>query len=76
MVTICNLTFPAIGVIMNSQRTEERKKMTVEDLIIKLLEFPMNAEVVKTYSVSDDDGEEWTMEDEPVPYLFQGKVEL
>lgn len=50
--------------------------MTVEDLIIKLLKFPLDAEVVKTYSVSDDDGEEWTIEDEPVVYFFQGKVEL
>lgn len=50
--------------------------MTVEDLIIKLLEFPLDAKVIKTYSVPDDEGEEWTVEDEPFPFFFQGKVEL
>ena len=50
--------------------------MTVEDLIIKLLEFPLSAEVVKTYSISDEDGEEWTMEDEPILHFFRERVEL
>lgn len=43
--------------------------MTVQELITILLEMPMDAEVLKSYSVGDEDGEEWTVEDSPCVYL-------
>lgn len=53
--------------------------MTVEELIEKLMEFPLDAEVVKAYSVPYEDGdgywEEYTEEVEPCPSLVEeGKV--
>jgi len=51
---------------------------TVAQLIEELQEMPMNAPVYVTYTMCDDDGEEWTIEDEPPkPYLsIFGKVLL
>lgn len=48
-------------------------KMTVQELISALLEMPMGAEVVKSYSVEDEDGEEWTVEDDPRVYQASDK---
>ena len=50
---------------------------TVAQLIEKLQEMPMDAPVYVSYSVCDDDGEEYTIEEEPKPYLsIFGKVWL
>lgn len=40
--------------------------MTVEELITALLKMPMDAEIVTSYSVEDDDGEEYIIEDSPI----------
>lgn len=47
--------------------------MTVQELITALLEMPMDAEVVKSYSMEDEDGEEWTVEDSPCVYQASDK---
>ncbi len=47
--------------------------MTVEELITALLKMPMDAEVVKSYSVEDDDGREWTEEETPCVYQASDK---
>lgn len=47
--------------------------MTVQELITALLEMPMDAEVVKSYSVEDEDGEEWTIEDSLCVYQASDK---
>ena len=50
--------------------------MTVQELITTLLEMPMDSEIVKSYSIEDDDGEEWTIEEEPHISQMDGKVWL
>lgn len=50
--------------------------MTVRELITALLEMPMDTEVIKSYSVEDEDGEEWTMEEEPCISQMDNKVWL
>ena len=47
--------------------------MTIKELITALLEMPMNAEIVKSYSVEDDDGDEYTIEDSPCIYQVSDK---
>lgn len=47
--------------------------MTVEELITALLEMPMDAEIVTSYSVEDDDGEEHIIEDSPHIYQESDK---
>ena len=50
---------------------------TVAQLIKELEEMPMDAPVFVAYSMADEDGEEWTVEEEPNPYLsIFGKVWL
>lgn len=50
--------------------------MTIKELIDKLMNFPLETEVIKTYSVPDEDGEEWTIEDGPFPLFYNGRVEI
>jgi hypothetical protein len=62
---------------IDSIQEREEKMKTVAQLIEELKEMPMNAPVYVTYSMCDDDGEEYTMEEEPKPYLsIFGKVWL
>lgn len=50
---------------------------TVAQLIEKLKEMPMDAPVFITYIMCDEDGEEYTIEEEPNPYIGAfGKVWL
>ena len=50
---------------------------TVAQLIEELMKMPMDAPVYVAYSMCDDDGEEYTIEEEPKPYLSVfGKVWL
>lgn len=50
---------------------------TVAQLIEELKELPQNAPVYIAYAMTDEDGEEWTMEEDPKPYLSVfGKVWL
>ena len=42
---------------------------TVAQLIEKLKEMPMDAPVFITYTMCDEDGEEYTREEEPDPYI-------
>jgi len=62
---------------IDSSKRGGSKMKTVAQLIEELMEMPMNAPVYVTYSVCDDDGEEYTIEEEPKPYLsIFGKVWL
>lgn len=47
--------------------------MTVKELITALLEMPIDAEIVKSYSIENDEGEEWTEEDDPFVYQVDDK---
>ena len=50
---------------------------TVAQLIEELMKMPMDAPVYVAYSMCDDDGEEYTIEEEPNPYFsIFGKVWL
>lgn len=53
---------------MNTSKEKRLIKMTVRELIATLLEMPMDAEIVKSYSIEDDEGEEWTVED-PLAFI-------
>lgn len=65
-VQIASLTFSRNGSTMSTTKRKEVVKMTVEELITALLKMPMDAEIVTSYSVEDDDGEEYIIEDSPI----------
>lgn len=44
--------------------------MTNKELIEKLLNYPLDTEIIKSYSIQDDDGEEYTIEEEPSIFYF------
>ena len=46
--------------------------MTVEELIEKLMEFPMSSLVCLVHTEQDEDGEEYTVQHEP--NLYQGTL--
>lgn len=50
--------------------------MTVKELIEKLLNYPLDSEVKISYTVTDDDGEEYTLEEEPSISMWRNKVYL
>ena len=79
------LNFRRRGSKVESKKRYNRQKMkkgewkmkTVAQLIEKLKEMPMDAPVFITYTICDEDGEEYTIEEEPNPYIgVFGKVWL
>lgn len=50
--------------------------MTNQELIEKLLHYPLDAEVIKSYAVQDEEGEEYNVEEEPLIFYFHDAIYL
>jgi hypothetical protein len=51
-----------------ARSSREVSKMTVAELIEKLMDFPMDAPVFAVHAESDEYGEEYTIKRKPDPY--------
>lgn len=50
--------------------------MKNKELIEKLLNYPLDAEIIKSYTIQDEEGEEFNIEEEPLMMYFQDIVYL
>ena len=50
--------------------------MTNKELIEKLLNYPLDAEIIKSYTIQDEEGEEYNIEEEPLMMYFQDAIYL
>lgn len=46
------------------------------ELIEELLNYPLDAEVVTSHTVQDEEGEEHTVDEEPLVYCFHDVIHL